>query len=202
MLLLIPPVSPSLCLPNLKLKICHATLWLLQWHRLCRQLEQCHQLICCSSNENILKLSHTRSNSNSRFWCEAPDDASLLLLFLQGNMLTSNDTTGALCISQPWPGMARTIHNDHQRFVETYCQPHPGMELFLLSLDGRNVTWSSFWNTLFFVTTGYFFTGDGAYRSKEGYYQITGRLDDVINVSGHRIGTAEIEDVLVRLINV
>lgn len=45
---------------------------------------------------------------------------------------------------------------------------------------------------------GYFFTGDGAYRSKEGYYQITGRLDDVINVSGHRIGTAEIEDVVVR----
>lgn len=48
------------------------------------------------------------------------------------------------------------------------------------------------------VPTGYFFTGDGAYRSKEGYYQITGRLDDVINVSGHRIGTAEIEDVVVR----
>lgn len=52
----------------------------------------------------------------------------------------------------------------------------------------------------FFVPTGYFFTGDGAYRSKEGYYQITGRLDDVINVSGHRIGTAEIEDVVVRSI--
>uniref|UniRef100_A0A665UQY8 Acetyl-coenzyme A synthetase n=1 Tax=Echeneis naucrates TaxID=173247 RepID=A0A665UQY8_ECHNA len=74
----------------------------------------------------------------------------------------------SLCIAQPWPGMARTIHNDPQRFTETYCQPYPG----------------------------YFFTGDGAYRSKEGYYQITGRLDDVINVSGHRIGTAEIEDVL------
>lgn len=43
-------------------------------------------------------------------------------------MLTSNDTTGALCISQPWPGMARTIHNDHQRFIETYCQPHPGIK--------------------------------------------------------------------------
>uniref|UniRef100_A0A668APF0 Acetyl-coenzyme A synthetase n=1 Tax=Myripristis murdjan TaxID=586833 RepID=A0A668APF0_9TELE len=73
-----------------------------------------------------------------------------------------------LCVSQPWPGMARTIHNNHQRFIETYCQPYPG----------------------------YFFTGDGAYRSKEGYYQIIGRLDDVINVSGHRIGTAELEDVL------
>uniref|UniRef100_G3P852 acetate--CoA ligase n=1 Tax=Gasterosteus aculeatus aculeatus TaxID=481459 RepID=G3P852_GASAC len=83
-------------------------------------------------------------------------------------LVTSNNASGALCIAQPWPGMARTIHNDHQRFIETYCQPYPG----------------------------YFFTGDGAYRSEEGYYQITGRLDDVINVSGHRIGTAEIEDVV------
>ncbi|XP_027139886.1 acetyl-coenzyme A synthetase 2-like, mitochondrial isoform X2 [Larimichthys crocea] len=91
-----------------------------------------------------------------------------VLMDTEGKVLTSNDTSGALCISQPWPGMARTIHNNHQRFVETYCQTHPG----------------------------YFFTGDGAYRSKEGYYQITGRLDDVINVSGHRIGTAEIEDVV------
>uniref|UniRef100_A0A8D0ARA9 Propionate--CoA ligase n=1 Tax=Sander lucioperca TaxID=283035 RepID=A0A8D0ARA9_SANLU len=89
-----------------------------------------------------------------------------VLMDTEGKVLTSNDTSGALCIAQPWPGMARTIHNDHQRFTETYCQPYPG----------------------------YFFTGDGAYRSKEGYYQITGRLDDVINVSGHRIGTAEIED--------
>uniref|UniRef100_A0A8C3AFB3 Acetyl-coenzyme A synthetase n=1 Tax=Cyclopterus lumpus TaxID=8103 RepID=A0A8C3AFB3_CYCLU len=88
------------------------------------------------------------------------------LMDTEGKVLTSNDVSGALCIAQPWPGMARTIHNNHQRFIETYCRPHPG----------------------------YFFTGDGAYRSKEGYYQITGRLDDVINVSGHRIGTAEIED--------
>uniref|UniRef100_UPI0037E7ED1D acetyl-coenzyme A synthetase 2-like, mitochondrial n=1 Tax=Semicossyphus pulcher TaxID=241346 RepID=UPI0037E7ED1D len=91
-----------------------------------------------------------------------------VLMDTEGKVLTSNDTSGALCIAQPWPGMARTIHNNHQRFIDTYCQPHPG----------------------------YFFTGDGAYRSKEGYYQITGRLDDVINVSGHRIGTAEIEDVV------
>ncbi|XP_060908115.1 acetyl-coenzyme A synthetase 2-like, mitochondrial [Labrus mixtus] len=91
-----------------------------------------------------------------------------VLMDTEGKVLTSNNTSGALCIAQPWPGMARTIHNDHQRFIETYCQPYPG----------------------------YFFTGDGAYRSKEGYYQITGRLDDVINVSGHRIGTAEIEDVV------
>lgn len=50
----------------------------------------------------------------------------LITVFLQGNVLTSNHTSGALCIAQPWPGMARTIHNDHQRFIETYCQPHPG----------------------------------------------------------------------------
>ncbi|GLD59828.1 acetyl-coenzyme A synthetase 2-like, mitochondrial [Lates japonicus] len=91
-----------------------------------------------------------------------------VLMDTEGEVVTSNNTSGALCIAQPWPGMARTIHNDHQRYFETYCQPYPG----------------------------YFFTGDGAYRSKEGYYQITGRLDDVINVSGHRIGTAEIEDVV------
>uniref|UniRef100_G3P844 Acetyl-coenzyme A synthetase n=1 Tax=Gasterosteus aculeatus aculeatus TaxID=481459 RepID=G3P844_GASAC len=93
-----------------------------------------------------------------------------VLMDAEGKVVTSNNASGALCIAQPWPGMARTIHNDHQRFIETYCQPYPG----------------------------YFFTGDGAYRSEEGYYQITGRLDDVINVSGHRIGTAEIEDVVVR----
>ncbi|XP_054876082.1 acetyl-coenzyme A synthetase 2-like, mitochondrial isoform X1 [Poeciliopsis prolifica] len=91
-----------------------------------------------------------------------------VLMDTEGKLLTSNNTSGALCLAQPWPGMARTIHNDHQRFLETYFQRYPG----------------------------YFFTGDGAYRSQEGYYQITGRLDDVINVSGHRIGTAEIEDVV------
>uniref|UniRef100_A0A8C5G0V8 Acetyl-coenzyme A synthetase n=1 Tax=Gouania willdenowi TaxID=441366 RepID=A0A8C5G0V8_GOUWI len=89
-----------------------------------------------------------------------------VLMDTEGKVLTSNNTSGALCMAQPWPGMARTIRNNHQRFIETYYQPYPG----------------------------YFFTGDGAYRSAQGYYQITGRLDDVINVSGHRIGTAEIED--------
>uniref|UniRef100_A0A8C7S3X8 Acetyl-coenzyme A synthetase n=1 Tax=Oncorhynchus mykiss TaxID=8022 RepID=A0A8C7S3X8_ONCMY len=85
-------------------------------------------------------------------------------------LLDTEVVTGdALCISQAWPGMARTIHNHHQRFTETYFQPYPG----------------------------FFFTGDGAHRSKEGYYQIVGRLDDVINVSGHRLGTAELEDVVV-----
>lgn len=91
-----------------------------------------------------------------------------VLINSEGEELSSKSTSGALCLALPWPGMARTIHNNHQRFIETYCQPFPG----------------------------YFFTGDGAHRSEEGYYQITGRLDDVINVSGHRIGTAEIEDVV------
>ncbi|XP_061668605.1 acetyl-coenzyme A synthetase 2-like, mitochondrial isoform X2 [Syngnathoides biaculeatus] len=86
----------------------------------------------------------------------------------QGKVVTSNDASGALCLGQPWPGMARSIHGDHQRFVDTYFKTYPG----------------------------YFFTGDGAHRSEEGYYQITGRLDDVINVSGHRVGTAEIEDAV------
>ncbi|NXI90729.1 ACS2L synthetase, partial [Psophia crepitans] len=76
--------------------------------------------------------------------------------------------SGALCISQAWPGMARTIYNDHKRFLETYLTPYPG----------------------------FFFTGDGVYRTSEGYYQLTGRLDDVINISGHRLGTAEVEDVV------
>ncbi|KAL7992553.1 hypothetical protein Chor_016809 [Crotalus horridus] len=90
------------------------------------------------------------------------------LLDDKGKVLTQNDVSGALCISQAWPGMARSIYNDHQRFLETYLMPYPG----------------------------YFFTGDGAYRTSQGYYQLTGRLDDVINISGHRLGTAEIEDVM------
>ncbi|XP_064565684.1 acetyl-coenzyme A synthetase 2-like, mitochondrial isoform X3 [Zonotrichia leucophrys gambelii] len=85
-----------------------------------------------------------------------------------GEVIEGNDVSGALCIAQPWPGMARTIHGDHQRFIDAYFKAYPG----------------------------YYFTGDGAYRSHEGYYQITGRMDDVINISGHRLGTAEIEDAM------
>uniref|UniRef100_A0A8C3FXC1 Acetyl-coenzyme A synthetase n=1 Tax=Chrysemys picta bellii TaxID=8478 RepID=A0A8C3FXC1_CHRPI len=85
-----------------------------------------------------------------------------------GRVIEGNDVSGALCIAQPWPGLARTIYGDHQRFIDTYFKLYPG----------------------------YYFTGDGAYRSSEGYYQITGRMDDVINISGHRLGTAEIEDAM------
>jgi acetyl-CoA synthetase len=76
---------------------------------------------------------------------------------------------GALCIRRPWPGMARTVFGDHERFRETYFSQMPGM----------------------------YFTGDGAKRDEDGYYWIIGRIDDVINVSGHRLGTAEIESALV-----
>jgi acetyl-CoA synthetase len=76
---------------------------------------------------------------------------------------------GVLVISRPWPGQARTVYGDHQRFIDTYFKNYPG----------------------------YYFAGDGARRDKDGYYWITGRVDDVINVSGHRMGTAEIESALV-----
>ncbi|MGD8385506.1 MAG: acetate--CoA ligase [Desulfobacteraceae bacterium] len=79
------------------------------------------------------------------------------------------DQEGVLCIQRPWPGMARTVFGDHERFKETYFSQVPGM----------------------------YFTGDGAKQDEDGYYWIIGRIDDVINVSGHRLGTAEIESALV-----
>ena len=76
---------------------------------------------------------------------------------------------GALVIKRAWPGMMRTVYGDHERFKETYFKTFPGK----------------------------YFTGDGAHRDEDGYYWITGRVDDVINVSGHRMGTAEVESALV-----
>ncbi len=76
---------------------------------------------------------------------------------------------GLLVIKRSWPSQARSLYGNHQRFLETYFQPYPG----------------------------YYFTGDGAKRDSDGYYWITGRVDDVLNVSGHRLGTAEIESALV-----
>lgn len=86
-----------------------------------------------------------------------------------GLLLEPKNSQGVLCIKKTWPGMARTIYGDHERFLNTYFRPYPG----------------------------HYFSGDGALTDDEGYFQITGRVDDVINVSGHRIGTAEIEDALV-----
>jgi acetyl-CoA synthetase len=79
------------------------------------------------------------------------------------------DQEGALCFRRPWPGLARTVYGDHQRYKETYFSRVPGM----------------------------YFAGDGAKKDADGYFWITGRIDDVINVSGHRLGTAEVEAALV-----
>ncbi len=77
--------------------------------------------------------------------------------------------SGNLCIADSWPGQMRTVYGDHQRFIETYFSAYPGK----------------------------YFTGDGCRRDEDGYYWITGRVDDVINVAGHRLGTAEVESALV-----
>jgi len=85
-----------------------------------------------------------------------------------GEEIVENDVKGVLAFKAPWPGIARSIFGDHSRFVETYFKPYKG----------------------------FYFTGDGAYRDSDGHYWIYGRVDDVISVSGHRIGTAEIEAAL------
>ena len=86
-----------------------------------------------------------------------------------GKELTSPEAEGVLCIKDSWPGQMRTVYGDHDRFVKTYFSDYKG----------------------------YYFTGDGCRRDSDGYYWITGRVDDVINVSGHRMGTAEVESALV-----
>ena len=87
----------------------------------------------------------------------------------QGNEIDGNGVSGLLAVKRAWPSMARTIQDDHPRFLQTYLSPYKG----------------------------YYFTGDGCRRDEDGYYWITGRVDDVINVSGHRMGTAEVESALV-----
>ncbi len=87
----------------------------------------------------------------------------------KGHVIDTVEAEGVLCIKDSWPGQMRTIYGDHVRFMETYFQQYQG----------------------------YYFTGDGCRRDKDGYYWITGRVDDVLNVSGHRMGTAEIESALV-----
>ncbi|PXW71256.1 acetyl-coenzyme A synthetase [Blastomonas natatoria] len=90
------------------------------------------------------------------------------LVDADGNIL-DGATEGNLCIAASWPGQARTVYGDHDRFVQTYFSTYKGK----------------------------YFTGDGCKRDEQGYYRITGRVDDVINVSGHRMGTAEVESALV-----
>jgi acetyl-CoA synthetase len=84
--------------------------------------------------------------------------------------------------------MARTIHGDHQRFIDTYLKPYPGICIRIINIVVFKIVVNF---------QGYYFTGDGSHTDSEGYFQITGRIDDVINTSGHRIGTAELEDILV-----
>ncbi|MDD9842177.1 MAG: acetate--CoA ligase, partial [Alphaproteobacteria bacterium] len=91
-----------------------------------------------------------------------------ILVDADGNIL-EGEATGNLCIGDSWPGQMRTVYGDHQRFIDTYFTQY----------------------------TGLYFTGDGCRRDAEGYYWITGRVDDVLNISGHRLGTAEVESALV-----
>ncbi|KAL7422663.1 acetyl-coenzyme A synthetase 2 [Cryptotrichosporon argae] len=86
-----------------------------------------------------------------------------------GEVLTGGDVEGVLVCKKPWPSIARTVFRDHKRYLDTYMRPYPG----------------------------YFFFGDGAARDKDGYIWIKGRVDDVINVSGHRLSTAEVESALI-----
>jgi acetyl-CoA synthetase len=104
-----------------------------------------------------------------------PGSATLPFFGVQPSVVDANGEVlegaaeGNLCITDSWPGQARTIFRDHKRFIETYFSAYPGA----------------------------YFTGDGCRRDADGYYWITGRVDDVINVSGHRLGTAEVESALV-----
>ncbi|MEX1099395.1 MAG: acetate--CoA ligase, partial [Bacteriovoracaceae bacterium] len=91
-----------------------------------------------------------------------------ILVDNDGKIVEGSPAEGNLCVKRPWPGVARTIYGDHERYRQTYFSTYPG----------------------------YYFTGDGARRDEKGNYRITGRVDDVINVSGHRIGTAEVEDAI------
>jgi acetyl-CoA synthetase len=92
-----------------------------------------------------------------------------VVLSPEGRLQEQTKAEGVLCIADSWPGQARTIYGDHERFVATYFETYKG----------------------------YYFTGDGCRRDEDGYYWITGRVDDVLNVSGHRLGTAEVESALV-----
>ena len=91
-----------------------------------------------------------------------------VILDESGKEVEGNPASGYLCIKSPWPGIMRTVYGDHERFRQTYFDRFPG----------------------------YYMTGDGVQRDEDGYYWITGRVDDVLNVSGHRLGTAEVEGAI------
>jgi acetyl-CoA synthetase len=91
-----------------------------------------------------------------------------VILDEEGNEVAGNPATGYLCIKSAWPGIMRTVYGDHERFIDVYFRRFPG----------------------------YYMTGDGVLRDEDGYYWITGRVDDVLNVSGHRLGSAEVEGAI------
>ena len=91
-----------------------------------------------------------------------------ILVDENGNEIEGNGVSGNLCVKFPWPGMLRTTYGDHERCKQTYFSTYENL----------------------------YFTGDGCLRDEDGYYRITGRVDDVLNVSGHRIGTAEVENAI------
>lgn len=106
-------------------------------------------------------------------WDQVPGKATLpffgiepVLLDDKGNVITENDVEGMLAFKQSWPGQLRSVYRNHKRFIDAYFSTFPG----------------------------YYFTGDGAIRDDDGYIRITGRVDDILNISGHRMGTAEVED--------
>ncbi|PIE42393.1 MAG: acetate--CoA ligase [Gammaproteobacteria bacterium] len=106
-------------------------------------------------------------------WDQTPGKATFpffgvepILLDENGKVLEGSDVEGMLAFKQSWPGMMRTVYRNHKRFVGSYFSTFPG----------------------------YYFTGDGAIRCQDGFYRITGRVDDILNISGHRMGTAEVED--------
>lgn len=96
-----------------------------------------------------------------------------VLVDAQGQVLKGNGVSGNLCLKQIPPGMSRTVYGDHERFKEVYYKDFPGL----------------------------YFTGDGARRDEDGHYWITGRVDDVINVAGHRLGVFLFSFILVLLFN-
>ena len=142
----------------------------------------------CPSVKSVIVVKHTVKDINwqderdidyadavKQVSADCPDDSMQPFLGIEPVLLDTDNTPlegeaeGALCIKNPWPGMMCTIYGDHQRFIDTYLAPYPG----------------------------HYFSGDGACRDADGDLWITGRMDDVLNVSGHRLGTTELESALV-----